>query len=120
MPQDPSPYRGPDGPEPDGSGPLPADGTGPQGGGGTGPRDDPGGQGLFVCLHVQIIEDETGQAEAGYRPSRALQHLIRARNRRCTAPGCDRPAARCDLDRTLAWDQGGITCECDLAPSCMT
>ena len=57
-------------------------------------------------------------AEAGYRPSRKLRHLVRARNARCTAPGCGRPAARCDLDHTIAWDQGGQTCECDLAPLC--
>ena len=58
------------------------------------------------------------QAEAGYRPSRKLRHLVRARNARCTAPGCGRPAARCDLDHTIAWDHGGLTCECDLAPLC--
>ena len=57
-------------------------------------------------------------AETGYRPSRKLQHLIRARNAACTAPGCGRPAARCDLDHTTAWDKGGLTCECDLAPLC--
>ncbi|HEX2745653.1 MAG TPA: HNH endonuclease signature motif containing protein, partial [Streptosporangiaceae bacterium] len=57
-------------------------------------------------------------AETGYKPSRKLQHLIRTRSTRCTAPGCSRPAARCDLDHTLAWDNGGITCECDLAPLC--
>jgi hypothetical protein len=57
-------------------------------------------------------------AEPGYRPSRRLQHLVKARNARCTAPGCGQPAARCDLDHTIAWDQGGITCECDLAPLC--
>ena len=57
-------------------------------------------------------------AEAGYRPSRKLRHLVRARNARCTAPGCGRPAARCDLDHTIAWDHGGLTCECDLAPLC--
>ena len=44
-----------------------------------------------------------------------LDALIRTR---CTAPGCGRPAARCDLDHTLAWDKGGITCECGLAPRC--
>jgi hypothetical protein len=32
--------------------------------------------------------------------------------------GCSRPAAGCDLDHTVPWDQGGITCECDLAPLC--
>jgi hypothetical protein len=58
------------------------------------------------------------RAETGYHPSRNLQHLIRARNSRCTAPGCGRPAARCDLDHTVPWDQGGLTCECDLAPLC--
>ena len=57
-------------------------------------------------------------AETGYRPSRKLQHLVHARSARCTAPGCSRPAARCDLDHTVPWDQGGITCECDLAPLC--
>ena len=57
-------------------------------------------------------------AETGYRPSRKLRHLVRARNTRCTAPGCGRPAARCDLDHTTAWDHGGLTCECDLAPLC--
>ena len=35
------------------------------------------------------------------------------------APEADsRPGARCDLDHTVPWDQGGITCECDLAPLC--
>jgi Domain of unknown function (DUF222) len=57
-------------------------------------------------------------AEVGYHPSRALQHLIRARSATCTAPGCRRPAARCDLDHTVPWDQGGLTCECGLAPLC--
>jgi len=57
-------------------------------------------------------------AETGYRPSRKLQHLITTRSARCTAPGCGRPAARCDLDHTTAWDQGGITCECNIAPLC--
>jgi hypothetical protein len=58
------------------------------------------------------------RAEPGYRPSRKLQHLVRARNARCTAPGCGHQAARCDLDHTIAWEQGGLTCECDLAPLC--
>jgi hypothetical protein len=58
------------------------------------------------------------RGETGYHPSRALQHLIRARSATCTAPGCRRPAARCDLDHTVPWDQGGRTCECGLAPLC--
>jgi Domain of unknown function (DUF222) len=58
------------------------------------------------------------QAEPRYRPSRAMRHVVSARNARCTAPGCGQPAARCDLDHTQPWHQGGITCPCDLAPLC--
>ena len=58
------------------------------------------------------------QSEDGYRPSRKLQHLVNARNLRCGAPGCGRPAARCDLDHSIAWDKGGLTCSCNLAPLC--
>jgi Domain of unknown function (DUF222) len=57
-------------------------------------------------------------AEPGYRPSRKLRHLIAARNARCTAYGCGRPASACDYDHTRPWDDGGITCECNLAPLC--
>ena len=57
-------------------------------------------------------------AEPGYRPSPALQRLVRARTVTCAGPGCRRPAARCDLDHTLAYDNGGITCECGIGPGC--
>jgi hypothetical protein len=56
--------------------------------------------------------------EPGYHPSRRLRHLITARTPTCTAPGCRRPAIRCDLDHTIPFDQGGRTCECGLAPLC--
>jgi Domain of unknown function (DUF222) len=56
--------------------------------------------------------------EPGYQPSRRLRHLIEARTKTCSAPGCRRPAARCDLDHTAPYDQGGRTCECNLAPLC--
>jgi hypothetical protein len=53
-----------------------------------------------------------------YRPGRNLVHLIRVRQRTCSFPGCRRPARRCDLDHTVPYDQGGATCECNLAPLC--
>jgi hypothetical protein len=56
--------------------------------------------------------------ESGYQASRKLQHLITTRTPTCSAPGCQRPAARCDLDHTKPYDQGGRTCECNLAPLC--
>ena len=58
------------------------------------------------------------QAQAGYRPGRALRHLVTARNATCTAPGCGQPAARCDLDHTSPWHHGGLTCPCNLSPLC--
>jgi hypothetical protein len=54
----------------------------------------------------------------GYAPPNALRHLIGIRQRRCSHPGCRRPAVRCDLDHTIPYDQGGRTCECNLAPLC--
>ena len=54
----------------------------------------------------------------GYQPSPALRHLIQIRNPACTAPGCRRPATRCDLDHVTPYDRGGRTCECNLHPAC--
>jgi hypothetical protein len=48
----------------------------------------------------------------------ALRHLIEVRQRTCAAPGCRRPAAQCDIDHTVPFDQGGPTCECNGAPLC--
>jgi hypothetical protein len=56
--------------------------------------------------------------EPGYRPSPALQQLVRARSSTCTASGCRNPAVGCDLDHTVPYDEHGLTCECNLAPLC--
>jgi len=52
-----------------------------------------------------------------YRPPPSLRHLITIRQPTCSFPGCRRPAMRCDEDHTpsLPYDQGGRTCECNLA-----
>ena len=55
---------------------------------------------------------------ASYTPPAALRHLVEIRQRSCFAPGCRRPAARGDIDHTVPFDSGGITCECNLAPGC--
>ena len=125
-PPDPDPPPGNSPPtntgSPSGPDPPPATATG---GGSPGP-DPPLGVGArdyLAGLRIRMTPVARGhcdhtRAESGYRPSRALAHVVKVRNARCTAPGCGRPAARCDLDHTLAWEQGGITCECDLAPLC--
>ena len=53
-----------------------------------------------------------------YRPSARLQHLVCIRRSTCTFPGCRQPARRCDIDHTLAFDHGGLTCLCNLGPLC--
>jgi len=97
-------------------------GSGPPG---TGPPGPPGPQATQFLRTLNIILNpvirgpcDHAQAESGYRPSRTLQHLVNARNPRCSAPGCGRPAARCDLDHSTPWDKGGLTCPCNLAPLC--
>ena len=53
-----------------------------------------------------------------YRPSDRLRHLVVIRQPTCTFPGCRRSAARCDLDHSTPYDQGGRTCACNLSPLC--
>jgi hypothetical protein len=117
----PPPGTGPPGTRPPDHHPPP--GTGPPG---TGPPGSPPGNGPPrhpLTLKTPLIPITRGpcdhaHGQVGYHPARTLVHLVRARNATCTAPGCSRPAARCDLDHTTAWDQGGVTCECNLAPLC--
>ncbi|SPM32638.1 13e12 repeat-containing protein [Mycobacterium rhizamassiliense] len=47
--------------------------------------------------------------ETGYVPSRSLADFVRARDLTCRAPGCDRPATRCDIDHTVPHADGGPT-----------
>ena len=61
----------------------------------------------------------THEREApGYRLPPSLRHLITIRQRTCAEPGCLRPAHRCDIDHTIAFGQGGRTCECNCGPLC--
>jgi hypothetical protein len=53
-----------------------------------------------------------------YQPSAPLRHLVQVRHATCAFPGCRRPAAQCDQDHTLAYDDGGRSCLCNLAPLC--
>jgi hypothetical protein len=53
-----------------------------------------------------------------YQPTAALRHFVQLRHATCVFPTCGRPAAQCDADHTLAYDDGGKTCLCNLAPLC--
>jgi hypothetical protein len=80
--------------------------------------------GLLELLGIRKLDPvirgpcDHARAEHRYRPGRRLRHLIWARNATCTATGCGRRAARCDLDHTDPYHQGGLTCECNMAPLC--
>ena len=39
----------------------------------------------------------------GYRPTAAQEAFVNARDQTCRAPGCARPAHRCDIDHTCDW-----------------
>ncbi|HZR53710.1 MAG TPA: DUF222 domain-containing protein, partial [Streptosporangiaceae bacterium] len=70
--------------------------------------------GLAARLGVRLTPITTGacehtHAEPTYTPSRKLRHLVQARNTRCAAPGCVQPAAACDVDHTIPWEDGGLT-----------
>jgi hypothetical protein len=72
---------------------------------------------------IGICQLETGECShlretPHYRPPPSLRHLLRVRQATCSFPGCRRPATRCDYDHTIPHDQGGRTCECNLAPLC--
>jgi hypothetical protein len=70
---------------------------------------------------LQFLESQTcrhPRQSSGYPWPTSLRHLIEVRQRTCAAPGCRRPAARCDIDHTTPYESGGATCECNGSPLC--
>ena len=135
------PRGGPEGDGPGNSGGPPGNSGGPPGnsGGPRGPRDRPGdtapgpvspfpalnsqARTFIQRLGVTITPLAAGTCdhrnqEPGYTLSPRLRHLIAARTVYCCAPGCRRPAARCDFDHTIAYQAGGRSCECNVRPLC--
>jgi Domain of unknown function (DUF222) len=56
--------------------------------------------------------------EPHYRPSTAPDEYIRFRDLTCRFPNCDCPAVYCDVDHTIAYDDGGPTHACNLKCLC--
>jgi hypothetical protein len=88
-----------------------------------GPADSDPVMAWAAGLRERLLVLESGTCRhareaAGYVPPPRLRHLVTVRQRRCCFPGCRRPARQCDLDHTIPYDQGGRTCECNLAPLC--
>ena len=85
------------------------------------PPPGPGSIQWAAGLRAKLKFLETGpcghaRQSPRYVPPPNLAHLIKVRQRTCSSPGCRRAAVRCDIDHTIPFDQGGRTCECNLAP----
>lgn len=66
----------------------------------------------------------TSQPADPYRPTAALEVLVRGLFGTCTVPGCERPAWSCELDHVEEYDHlcpasGGPTCLCNIGPKCV-
>ena len=62
------------------------------------------------CTHANAVP--------GYRIPDWMRNLIEVRDQDCGFPICRRPASRCDLDHTIPYDQGGLTCPCNISGGC--
>jgi hypothetical protein len=69
---------------------------------------------------VPLIHPADAPPEPGYVPSAALADFVRCRDLTCRWPGCDRPAANCDLDHTIPHADGGPTHASNLKCYCRT
>lgn len=69
---------------------------------------------------VSLVHPADAPPESGYVPSKALAEFVRCRDLTCRWPGCDRPAADCDLDHTIAFGDGGATHASNLKCYCRT
>jgi hypothetical protein len=57
-------------------------------------------------------------ASTAYRPPPRVAGLVIARDVTCRFGPCRRPAEQCDLDHVRPYDQGGLTCLCNLGGDC--
>jgi hypothetical protein len=62
------------------------------------------------CAHLS--------ATTSYRPPPSLRDYVAARDVTCRYPTCRRPAWHGDLDHTLAYEDGGRTCKCNMGGLC--
>jgi Domain of unknown function (DUF222) len=67
-----------------------------------------------------LVHPGDAPPEPGYVPSAALADFVRCRDLTCRWPGCDRPAAECDVDHTIPYAAGGLTHASNLKCYCRT
>lgn len=59
----------------------------------------------------RVDHDRTGQILQieRYTPTKRMRRLVEARDQHCRFPGCTRVPLGCDIDHTIAWQDGGAT-----------
>lgn len=57
-------------------------------------------------LRDVALPEALAECEAGYRPSEKLATYVKLRDVTCRFPGCQAPAAVCDVDHTVPWPYG--------------
>ena len=62
-------------------------------------------------VHGTLMGLGTSTYTSKYKPTRALRHFLKTRDRVCRVPGCSAPAMVCDVDHRIPWPDGP-TCEC--------
>ncbi|MGM0928600.1 MAG: DUF222 domain-containing protein [Actinomycetota bacterium] len=69
-----------------------------------------------------VLTDDYGQAIAAAKdlrtPPEWLKRLVRLRDRHCREFGCTVPADQCEIDHTIAWEDGGKTVLENLTAHC--
>ena len=60
----------------------------------------------------------TTSASTATRSPTGSREQTQLRDGTCVFPWCTRPARSCDCDHVIAYDQGGTTCSCNIAPLC--
>lgn len=69
-----------------------------------------------------LVQPDTGAVLSvgrnQYRVPADLKRAVRLRDGTCRAPGCGRRARACDLDHSVAWEDGGTTDVGNLACLC--
>ena len=72
-----------------------------------------------AALHVHpVIDLNAHEKTDSYTPTTGMRVRTEFRLPICIFPWCTRPARRCDKDHRVPYDEGGTTCDCNLAPLC--
>ncbi len=77
-----------------------------------------------ACIVIHAVCQKSTLDGDPYRPTAALDALVKGVFGTCTVPGCEQPSWNCELDHVDEYDPvcpatGGPTCLCNLGPKCL-